>query len=134
MAEIRQVSEFPMLPKPSGSTPLQLSQHQNFLISTLVRLFGEYGFAVNRLIQRTRFGALADRPAAGQADRYWFTTDTGDNALYYDDGSQWLLIAKATSQNQSFTANVEMPNLPTSDPAVAGRLWNDAGTVKVSAG
>ena len=24
--------------------------------------------------------------------------------------------------------------LPTSDPAVAGQLWNDAGTVKVSAG
>jgi hypothetical protein len=24
--------------------------------------------------------------------------------------------------------------LPTSDPAVAGALWNDAGTVKVSAG
>lgn len=25
-------------------------------------------------------------------------------------------------------------NLPTADPTVAGRLWNDAGTVKVSAG
>lgn len=24
--------------------------------------------------------------------------------------------------------------LPTSDPAVAGQLWNDTGTVKVSAG
>ena len=24
--------------------------------------------------------------------------------------------------------------LPTSDPAVAGELWNDSGTVKVSAG
>jgi hypothetical protein len=30
--------------------------------------------------------------------------------------------------------NVLMPNLPASDPAVAGALWNDAGTVKVSAG
>jgi hypothetical protein len=27
-----------------------------------------------------------------------------------------------------------MTALPTSDPAVAGRLWNDAGTLKVSAG
>jgi hypothetical protein len=26
------------------------------------------------------------------------------------------------------------PNLPTSDPVVAGQLWNDAGTLKVSAG
>lgn len=27
-----------------------------------------------------------------------------------------------------------MPNLPTTNPAVAGALWNDGGTVKVSAG
>jgi hypothetical protein len=27
-----------------------------------------------------------------------------------------------------------MTALPTSNPAVAGRLWNDAGTLKVSAG
>jgi hypothetical protein len=31
-------------------------------------------------------------------------------------------------------ASISMSALPTSDPAVAGRLWNDAGTLKVSAG
>lgn len=31
-------------------------------------------------------------------------------------------------------ASVSMANLPTSDPVVAGRLWNDSGTLKVSAG
>jgi hypothetical protein len=31
-------------------------------------------------------------------------------------------------------AVVSMASLPTSDPAVAGQLWNDAGTLKVSAG
>lgn len=31
-------------------------------------------------------------------------------------------------------ASVSMTSLPTSDPAVAGRLWNDGGTLKVSAG
>lgn len=30
--------------------------------------------------------------------------------------------------------NLVMPNLPTSDPTVAGALWNDSGTLKVSAG
>jgi len=30
--------------------------------------------------------------------------------------------------------NVTLSNLPTSDPAVAGRLWNDGGTLKISAG
>lgn len=29
---------------------------------------------------------------------------------------------------------IQVSGLPTADPAVAGRLWNDAGTVKVSAG
>lgn len=30
--------------------------------------------------------------------------------------------------------SVTMSGLPTSDPAVAGRLWNDGGTLKISAG
>tara|TARA_B110000285_G_C14725467_1_gene424046 strand:- start:15 stop:461 length:447 start_codon:yes stop_codon:yes gene_type:complete len=29
---------------------------------------------------------------------------------------------------------VKMTNLPTSDPSVAGQLWNDSGTLKISAG
>ena len=29
---------------------------------------------------------------------------------------------------------VKFTGLPTSDPVVAGQLWNDAGTLKVSAG
>lgn len=31
-------------------------------------------------------------------------------------------------------AEIDFTGLPTADPAVAGRLWNDAGTVKISAG
>ena len=31
-------------------------------------------------------------------------------------------------------ASISMTALPTSDPLVAGRLWNDAGTLKISAG
>tara|TARA_R100000234_G_scaffold28395_1_gene16403 strand:+ start:958 stop:1119 length:162 start_codon:yes stop_codon:yes gene_type:complete len=33
-----------------------------------------------------------------------------------------------------FGEHVSMANLPTSDPGVAGRLWNDSGTLKVSSG
>ena len=32
------------------------------------------------------------------------------------------------------TNNLVLSNLPTSDPVVAGALWNDSGTLKVSAG
>ena len=31
-------------------------------------------------------------------------------------------------------ATIDFTNLPTSDPGVAGRLFNDSGTVKVSSG
>ena len=31
-------------------------------------------------------------------------------------------------------ASISLTALPTSDPSVAGRLWNDSGTLKVSAG
>lgn len=32
------------------------------------------------------------------------------------------------------TNGISLPNLPIVNPAIAGRLWNDAGTLKVSAG
>lgn len=34
----------------------------------------------------------------------------------------------------SASGGIDAPNLPTSDPAVAGRVWKDSGTMKVSAG
>lgn len=44
--------------------------------------------------------------------------------------------AGAFSHFQNPTGNtlIKMPYLPTSDPGVTGQLWNDSGTVKVSAG
>jgi hypothetical protein len=76
---------------------------------------------------------------------------TGADATTADDGE--ILIKSDEAQIQYNTANgftftegagvarldpaagvYIFPNLPTSDPAVAGQLWNDAGTLKVSAG
>lgn len=39
-----------------------------------------------------------------------------------------------TSTHLETTQSVIFNNLPSSDPAVAGQLWNDAGTLKISAG
>lgn len=125
---IRPVSEYPMLPTAASSSLGGLNTQQRFLVSTLTRIFGEYGFAINRLIQRTRFGALADRPDAGEADRFYYATDTHE--LYFDDGSAWHLIAAETID----ATNIDGSNLPTSDPNSAGALWSDGGTVKVSSG
>ena len=42
--------------------------------------------------------------------------------------------AKVTGNFEATGAQVDFGGLPTSDPSVAGRLWNDSGAVKVSAG
>lgn len=49
------------------------------------------------------------------------------------------VVALATfdidSTNITLTsAQIDMPSLPTSDPTVAGRLWNNSGVLTVSAG
>jgi hypothetical protein len=43
-------------------------------------------------------------------------------------------IAGGTGYGTGHDGYIVMPNLPTADPAVAGALWNDSGTLKVSAG
>ena len=42
--------------------------------------------------------------------------------------------AKVTGNFEATGAQIDFGGLPTSNPSVAGRLWNDSGTVKVSAG
>lgn len=125
---IRPVIEYPMLPAIGSRSIAGLSQQQRFLTATLTRLFGEYGFAVNRLINRIRFGTLADRPSASEQHRFYYATDTHE--LYYDDGSAWHLIAAETID----ATRIDGSTLPTSDPNSAGELWNDGGIVKVSSG
>lgn len=49
-------------------------------------------------------------------------------AFWVDNGSNLRIIELRGDRN------ILMPGLPTSDPLVAGSLWNDSGTVKISAG
>lgn len=49
---------------------------------------------------------------------------TGANTL--DDGT--------TGNNAVFVGGFSLPGLPTSDPAVAGALWNNSGVLTISAG
>ena len=51
--------------------------------------------------------------------------------------ARWQNVASVDgdfSGDVVMAANVDFTGLPTSDPAVAGRLWNDGGTMKISAG
>lgn len=90
--------------------------------------------------------------AVNTADKFMYTRDNGDNIVKLGiqdgtgdgnlmrwDGTNWVEITQITVSDEGVitinaTGNVVMTNLPTSDPVNAGELWNDSGTLKVSAG
>ena len=61
-----------------------------------------------------------------------------DILLKSDDGSgsttTYLQLDGSDVSTKILTQKVIMSNLPTSDPSNAGQLWNDSGTLKISAG
>jgi hypothetical protein len=61
---------------------------------------------------------------------------TADSLPNIDLFSRKLYNPDGTTVAIDYGSNgaVKLPNLPTSDPAVANQLWNDAGTLKISAG
>jgi hypothetical protein len=62
----------------------------------------------------------------------------GDIIFRSDDGSggttPYLTLDGGDVSTIVNTIKVLMPNLPTSDPSVAGQLWNSSGDLKISAG
>jgi len=64
--------------------------------------------------------------------------DDGDIKFQCDDGSggdtDYITLDGGDVSTTIGTIKVLMPNLPTSNPSVAGQLWNDSGTLKISAG
>ena len=69
---------------------------------------------------------------------FYQNADDGDIRFYNDNGSggttEYFRLDGGDSSTQIKTIKVLMPNLPTSDPSTAGQLWNDSGTLKISAG
>lgn len=64
------------------------------------------------------------------------TLEGGDgaaNASTNSDGGD-LVLAGGAKVGTGSDGNIILNNVPTSDPTVAGALWNDAGTLKISAG
>ena len=72
-----------------------------------------------------------DKPLTLQAQGYKKTRLFGTNAtarrdIYFPDQAGTVMV------NES--GKIMATDLPTSDPSNAGQLWNDSGTVKISAG
>ncbi len=60
---------------------------------------------------------------------------SGAYVLAGDGGSGPVLtVSDGTSQSIYGHGLLVLPSLPTADPGVAGHVWNDGGTLKVSAG
>ena len=67
------------------------------------------------------------------------TTDTGFQVVSINASTGAVTVLATYGANASLTdltasGTVILSGLPTADPVVAGQLWNDAGTLKVSAG
>ena len=48
------------------------------------------------------------------------------------DPSPILVLDEHSRVRQLDAANLDFSNLPTSDPGITGRLWNDSGTLRIS--
>ena len=96
-----------------------------------------------------RFGTSNDTQISHSGSAFYFANgigdvdfynhqDDGDISFFTDDGSggttEYLRLDGGDVSTIVNTIKVLMPNLPTSDPSTAGQLWNDNGTLKISAG
>jgi len=59
----------------------------------------------------------------------FFKSDAGDGTT-----TSYIQLDGSEVSTKILTQKVMIPNLPTSDPSNAGQLWNDSGTLKISAG
>jgi len=50
------------------------------------------------------------------------------------DETHWETLAQKGDKGDTGDSDIDLTNLPTSDPAVAGAPWNDSGTLKFSTG
>ena len=83
---------------------------------------------------QTGFSGRAEFGLAGDDD--WRVKVSADGNLWHD-----VLVADRASGDVALAGNltvsggqIDFTGLPVSDPAIAGRLWNDAGTLKISGG
>ncbi|GAH19997.1 unnamed protein product, partial [marine sediment metagenome] len=89
---------------------------------------------ITRLVVRTdyiefRQGTWLRMDGNGVQGVFGIGSGTGGDARIWYDGTNMHINAQAIG-----TGVLILDNLPGTDPLVVGGLWNDAGTLKVSAG
>ena len=103
----------------------------NFRVG-LIHMFGGAGSTRSVIIDASGARASANTGFLGINDTGLMRgASTGDLKVVERVGSA---LGNLELSNLIASGNVDLSGLPTSDPAVAGRLYNDSGTLKISAG
>ena len=103
----------------------------NFRVG-LIHMFGGAGSTRSVIIDASGARASANTGFLGINDTGLMRgASTGDLKVVERVGSA---LGNLELSNLIASGNVDLSGLPTSDPAVAGRLYNDSGILKISAG
>jgi hypothetical protein len=96
---------------------------------------GLFSVALGDEAQATARNAIAIGKEAFATSDYSVTIRTSAaGSLTYDTTNDWTFGAGVTMTDLTASGAVIFSNLPVIDPVNAGQLWNDNGTLKVSAG
>lgn len=97
---------------------------------------GNYGIAIGDNAAATATDTLAiGKSASASTNNAIDIRTSAAGSLTYDTTNDWTFGAGVTMTDLTASgATVVFSNLPTTDPVNAGQLWNDGGTLKVSAG
>ena len=60
--------------------------------------------------------------------------ESGDGSTTGNGDGGDISVTLGSGGGTGSNGNLKLTNIPTSDPAVAGAVWNDSGTLKISAG
>ena len=125
----------------SGSNSLALgysSSAGNLGIALGDAASGQRSIAIGALASATNNGALHINAnynsGVGPTADGGLVIETSAARLEYSAASDWTFGAGVTMTDLTASGVVIFSALPTTDPVNAGQLWNDGGTLKVSAG
>ena len=109
----------------------------NYFVGFVDAVTGNLGVNANSAI-RVRPISLTGPALQMVSDVGRFTLGADSDLKIYHDGTNAYVDTITGALNiQNSSANpteIILDGIPTSDPATAGQLWNDAGTLKISAG
>lgn len=118
----------------SGQNAAYFDHNWGYLPTYLSLAYIQGGSAVNRAGMQYYSGGFAFWAGQDKSEGFTF----GGYGLADLPAGQTIAVKRGGARKQVLDegnlADIDFSGLPTADPAVVGRAWNDAGTIKISAG